>query len=77
MQDSNYEASNQLSSLEREAKELTLSSESLNNQLDILKNSNFLGMHLDYTSAVVIIKTLLAVAYSGVHMAPVYNALSD
>lgn len=45
VQDSNYEASSQLSSLEREAKELNLSSERLNNQLDILKNSNFLGAY--------------------------------
>ncbi|TSM04853.1 Laminin subunit beta-2 [Bagarius yarrelli] len=45
VQDSNYEASNQLSSLEREARELDLSSERLNSQLDILKNSNFLGAY--------------------------------
>lgn len=43
VQDSNYEASNELSALEREAKELNLSSEQLNRQLDVLKNSNFLG----------------------------------
>lgn len=43
MQDNNYEASNELSSLEREAKELNLTSDQLNSQLDILKNSNFLG----------------------------------
>lgn len=43
VQDSNYEASNALSTLEREAKELNLNSDQLNRQLDILKNSNFLG----------------------------------
>lgn len=43
VQDSNYEASNALSTLEREAKELQLNSDQLNRQLDILKNSNFLG----------------------------------
>ena len=43
VQDNNYEASNELSSLEREAKELNLTSDQLNSQLDILKNSNFLG----------------------------------
>lgn len=59
VQDSNYEASSQLSSLEREAKELNLSSERLNNQLDILKNSNFLGETLDYTSALVLVKNYL------------------
>uniref|UniRef100_A0A8C1IFF7 Laminin, beta 2 (laminin S) n=1 Tax=Cyprinus carpio TaxID=7962 RepID=A0A8C1IFF7_CYPCA len=42
VQDSNYEASNALSTLEREAKELNLNSDQLNRQLDILKNSNFL-----------------------------------
>uniref|UniRef100_A0A8B9RKF8 Laminin subunit beta 2 n=1 Tax=Astyanax mexicanus TaxID=7994 RepID=A0A8B9RKF8_ASTMX len=45
VQDSNYEASNELSKLEREAKELNLTSEQLNRQLDILKNSNFLGAY--------------------------------
>lgn len=43
VQDSNYEASNALSTLEREAKELNLNSDQLNRQLDILKNSNYLG----------------------------------
>lgn len=46
MQDSNYEASNALSTLEREAKELNLNSDQLNRQLEILKNSNFLGKSL-------------------------------
>uniref|UniRef100_A0A4W4EVQ4 Laminin, beta 2 (laminin S) n=1 Tax=Electrophorus electricus TaxID=8005 RepID=A0A4W4EVQ4_ELEEL len=45
LQDSNYEASNDLSKLEREAKELNLTSEQLKHQLDILKNSNFLGAY--------------------------------
>ncbi|XP_026097959.1 laminin subunit beta-2 isoform X1 [Carassius auratus] len=45
VQDSNYEASNALSTLEREAKELNLNSDQLNRQLDILKNSNFLGAY--------------------------------
>ncbi|XP_066526397.1 laminin subunit beta-2 [Hoplias malabaricus] len=45
VQDSNYEASNDLNTLEREAKELRLNSEQLNRQLDILKNSNFLGAY--------------------------------
>lgn len=43
VQDSNSEASKELSALEREAKELNLTSEQLHHQLDILKNSNFLG----------------------------------
>lgn len=43
VQDSNSEASKELSALEREAKELNLTSEQLHRQLDILKNSNFLG----------------------------------
>ncbi len=43
VQDSNYEASNALSTLEREAKELNLNSDQLNRQLDILKSSNYLG----------------------------------
>ncbi|XP_051947740.1 laminin subunit beta-2-like [Xyrauchen texanus] len=45
VQDSNYEASNALSTLEREAKELNLNADQLNRQLDILKNSNFLGAY--------------------------------
>lgn len=56
VQDSNYEASNHLSSLEREAKELNLSSEKLNSQLEILKNSNFLGEPFDHTGALVLVK---------------------
>lgn len=44
VQDSNSEVSKELSALEREAKELNLTSEQLHRQLDILKNSNFLGM---------------------------------
>lgn len=43
VQDSSSEASKELSSLEREARELNLTSEQLHQQLDILKNSNFLG----------------------------------
>ncbi|XP_055788480.1 laminin subunit beta-2-like [Salvelinus fontinalis] len=42
---SNVEASNELSALEREAKELNLTSDQLHRQLDILKNSNFLGAY--------------------------------
>ncbi|XP_036388828.1 laminin subunit beta-2 isoform X2 [Megalops cyprinoides] len=45
VQDKNYEASNELSALERAAKELNLTSDQLNRQLDILKNSNFLGAY--------------------------------
>ncbi|XP_054633682.1 laminin subunit beta-2 isoform X1 [Dunckerocampus dactyliophorus] len=45
VQDSNSEASKELSSLEREARELNLTSEQLHHQLDILKNSNFLGAY--------------------------------
>lgn len=43
VQDSNSEASKELSALEREARELNLTSEQLHHQLDVLKNSNFLG----------------------------------
>lgn len=43
VQDSNSEASKELSALEREARELNVTSEQLHHQLDILKNSNFLG----------------------------------
>lgn len=43
VQDGNSEASKELSALEREAKELNLTSQQLHRQLDILKNSNFLG----------------------------------
>uniref|UniRef100_A0A3P9JI64 Laminin subunit beta 2 n=1 Tax=Oryzias latipes TaxID=8090 RepID=A0A3P9JI64_ORYLA len=45
VQDSNSEASKELSALEREAKELNLTSEQLHHQLDVLKNSNFLGAY--------------------------------
>uniref|UniRef100_A0A4W6G354 Laminin, beta 2 (laminin S) n=1 Tax=Lates calcarifer TaxID=8187 RepID=A0A4W6G354_LATCA len=45
VQDSNSEASKELSALEREARELNLTSEQLHHQLDILKNSNFLGAY--------------------------------
>ncbi|XP_048872334.1 laminin subunit beta-2 isoform X1 [Brienomyrus brachyistius] len=45
VQDGNYEASSQLSALEREARELNLTSDQLSHQLDILKNSNFLGAY--------------------------------
>ncbi|XP_018593226.2 laminin subunit beta-2 isoform X2 [Scleropages formosus] len=45
VQDGNYKASNQLSALEREARELNLTSDQLSHQLDILKNSNFLGAY--------------------------------
>uniref|UniRef100_A0A6Q2X9S7 Laminin, beta 2 (laminin S) n=1 Tax=Esox lucius TaxID=8010 RepID=A0A6Q2X9S7_ESOLU len=41
----NVDASNELSALEREAKELNLTSDQLHRQLDILKNSNFLGAY--------------------------------
>lgn len=43
VQDSNSVTSKELSALEREAKELNLTSEQLHHQLDVLKNSNFLG----------------------------------
>lgn len=43
VQDSNSDASKELSVLEREARELNLTSEQMHRQLDILKNSNFLG----------------------------------
>ncbi|KAG7251224.1 hypothetical protein CRUP_000035, partial [Coryphaenoides rupestris] len=45
VQDSNSEASKELSALEREAKALNLTSAQLHRQLDILKNSNFLGAY--------------------------------
>ncbi|KAG7235213.1 hypothetical protein INR49_030616 [Caranx melampygus] len=45
VQDSNSEASKELSALEREARELNLTSEQLHHQLDVLKNSNFLGAY--------------------------------
>uniref|UniRef100_A0A8C7VRA9 Laminin, beta 2 (laminin S) n=1 Tax=Oncorhynchus mykiss TaxID=8022 RepID=A0A8C7VRA9_ONCMY len=45
VQNSNVEASNELSALEREAKQLNLTSDQLHRQLDILKNSNFLGAY--------------------------------
>lgn len=43
IQDRNSDASKELNTLEREARELNLTSEQLKHQLDILKNSNFLG----------------------------------
>lgn len=43
VQDSNSDASKELSVLEREARELNLTSEQMHRQLDVLKNSNFLG----------------------------------
>ncbi|CAL8324931.1 unnamed protein product [Merluccius merluccius] len=45
VQDSNSEASKELSALEREARALNLTSEQLHKQLDVLKNSNFLGAY--------------------------------
>ncbi|MBN3302105.1 LAMB2 protein, partial [Amia calva] len=45
VQDSNFKASNELSTLEREVRELNLSSGELGRQLDVLKNSNFLGAY--------------------------------
>ncbi|XP_031421826.1 laminin subunit beta-2 isoform X1 [Clupea harengus] len=45
VQDNNYKASNELSILEREAKALNLTCDGHNRQLDILKNSNFLGAY--------------------------------
>uniref|UniRef100_A0A7N6BLQ8 Laminin, beta 2 (laminin S) n=1 Tax=Anabas testudineus TaxID=64144 RepID=A0A7N6BLQ8_ANATE len=45
VQDSNSEASKDLSDLEREAREIKLTSEELHHQLDVLKNSNFLGAY--------------------------------
>uniref|UniRef100_A0A1A8S5L6 Laminin, beta 2 (Laminin S) n=1 Tax=Nothobranchius rachovii TaxID=451742 RepID=A0A1A8S5L6_9TELE len=45
VQDRNSDASKELSALEREAKELNLTSAQLHHQLDILKNSNFLGAY--------------------------------
>ncbi|KAK1158494.1 laminin subunit beta-2-like isoform X1 [Acipenser oxyrinchus oxyrinchus] len=44
-QDSNFAASNDLSALEREARALNLSASELGQQLDTLKNSNFLGAY--------------------------------
>ncbi|XP_032424850.1 laminin subunit beta-2 isoform X1 [Xiphophorus hellerii] len=43
--DRNSDASKELNTLEREARELNLTSEQLKHQLDILKNSNFLGAY--------------------------------
>ncbi|MGH0140402.1 UNVERIFIED_CONTAM: hypothetical protein FKN15_011079 [Acipenser sinensis] len=45
VQDSNFAASNDLSALEREARSLNLSASELGQQLDTLKNSNFLGAY--------------------------------
>uniref|UniRef100_A0A8C6P953 Laminin subunit beta-2 n=1 Tax=Nothobranchius furzeri TaxID=105023 RepID=A0A8C6P953_NOTFU len=45
VQDRNSDASKELSALEREAKELNLTSAQLHHQLDVLKNSNFLGAY--------------------------------
>lgn len=45
VQDSNFAASNDLSALEREARALNLSASELGQQLDTLKNSNFLGAY--------------------------------
>uniref|UniRef100_A0AAV2M1N9 ubiquitinyl hydrolase 1 n=1 Tax=Knipowitschia caucasica TaxID=637954 RepID=A0AAV2M1N9_KNICA len=45
VQDTNTEASSDLSALEREARELNVTSQSLHKQLDLLKNSNFLGAY--------------------------------
>ncbi|XP_055079201.1 laminin subunit beta-2 [Periophthalmus magnuspinnatus] len=45
VQDTNTEASSDLSALEREARELNLTSEQLQRQMDLLKNSNFLGAY--------------------------------
>lgn len=57
VQDGNSEASKELSALEREAKELNLTSEQLHRQLDILKNSNFLGEKQEVGPAVFTINT--------------------
>lgn len=57
VQDSNSEASKELSALEREAKELNLTSEQLHHQLDILKNSNFLGEPEVQSSVVFILRS--------------------
>lgn len=59
VQDGNSEASKELSALEREAKELNLTSEQLHHQLDILKNSNFLGEKQEVSPAVLTFNTLL------------------
>uniref|UniRef100_A0A8C6TM75 Laminin, beta 2 (laminin S) n=1 Tax=Neogobius melanostomus TaxID=47308 RepID=A0A8C6TM75_9GOBI len=45
VQDTNTEASKDLSDVEREARELNLTSQTLHRQLDVLKNSNFLGAY--------------------------------
>ncbi|KAM4571448.1 laminin subunit beta-2 [Fundulus diaphanus] len=45
IQDRNSDASKDLNDLEREAREVNLTSEQLQNQLNILKNSNFLGAY--------------------------------
>ncbi|KAK7883977.1 hypothetical protein WMY93_027100 [Mugilogobius chulae] len=44
VQDTNTEVSSDLSALEREAREVNLTSEQLQRQLDVLKNSNFLAL---------------------------------
>lgn len=76
VQDGNSEASKELSALEREAKELNLTSEQLHHQLDVLKNSNFLGekkrMYPEYsaihTSSLSLIKSQIYFSISLIHM---------
>ncbi|KAG2470553.1 LAMB1 protein, partial [Polypterus senegalus] len=45
VQDNNFATSNNLSSLEREARKVNMSASELERQLDVLKNSNFLGAY--------------------------------
>lgn len=76
VQDGNSEASKELSALEREAKELNLTSEQLHHQLDVLKNSNFLGekkriypeYSTSHTSSLSLIKSQIYFSISLIHM---------
>lgn len=76
VQDGNSEASKELSALEREAKELNLTSEQLHHQLDVLKNSNFLGekkrIYPEYStshrSSLSLIKSQIYFSISLIHM---------
>ncbi|XP_029457085.1 laminin subunit beta-2-like isoform X2 [Rhinatrema bivittatum] len=45
VQDENFDANHELNALERDARALSLSAKGLSHQLDVLKNSNFLGAY--------------------------------
>lgn len=72
VQDSNSEASKELSALEREAKELNLTSEQLHHQLDILKNSNFLGEKtVDLNFCLIKSKNII---FCIIHLPPIFHS---